>query len=153
MSLQDLRSKTSRHKRSKRVGRGVGSGRGVFSGRGCKGQLARSGGHKHPGFEGGQTPYIRRMPKSKGFTNPNYVEYQTLNVEDLNVFENDAVITAKELKEKRLIGSVHRPIKLLGNGNLEKSLTIEVQKASKSAITKIESSKGKVKLLTKEPNA
>lgn len=152
MSLQNLRSKTGRYK-SKRVGRGIGSGRGVFSGRGCKGQLSRSGGRRHPGFEGGQTPFIRRMPKSKGFTNPNYVEYQTLNVDDLNVFENGAEVTAKELREKRLIGSVHRPIKLLGDGNLEKSLTITVNKASKSAIAKIESSKGKVKLLTKEQNA
>ena len=148
MSLLELKNKVGRH-RSKRLGRGNGSGCGTFSGRGCKGQLSRSGGHKKPGFEGGQTPYIRRMPKTKGFRNPNEIEYQVLNVEDLNVFENNSEVTAKELKEKRLIGTMNKPVKLLGNGDLEKTLIITVNKASKSAVVKVESSKGKVTLLTK----
>ncbi len=150
MSLQELRSKTGR-KKKKRVGRGNGSGHGTFSCRGMNGQTARSGGRRRPGFEGGQTPYIRRMPKLKGFRNINHIEYQAINVGDLNVFEDNATVDSAALYAKNLISKKNKPVKLLGGkGELEKTLTIIVHKASASAIKKAEAKKCKIELLTKE---
>ena len=148
MPLTDLRSKKS--KTRKRVGRGNGSGAGTYSGRGMKGQSARSGGRRRPGFEGGQTPYLRRMPKLKGFRYPNRVEYQAVNVEALNIFKDKATIKKADLLAKNIISKKNRPTKLLGRGELEKSVTIEVDKASASAIKKVEAKKGKI-LLPKTP--
>jgi len=144
MSLLDLRSKTGNKKR-KRVGRGNASGHGTFCCRGMNGQSARSGGRVRPGFEGGQTPYLRKMPKLRGFKNPNHVEYQVINVGDLNTFEDGAEITKEILLEKNLIGKKTMPVKLLaGKGELEKKLTVKVDKASKAAVEKIEAKGGKV---------
>lgn len=145
MSLTELRSKTGNKKR-KRVGRGNGSGVGTYSRRGMKGQTARAGGRRRPGFEGGQTPYLRKMPKLKGFKNPNYVEYQIINVEDLNIFDDKATVDTAALLEKKLISRKNRPVKLLSSGELEKELTIIVAKASQAAIKKVEEKKGKVQL-------
>lgn len=146
MSLLELSSKTGR-KKSKRLGRGNASGAGTYSGRGMKGQNARSGGPRKPGFEGGQTPYSRKMPKLKGFKNPNRVEYQAVNIGDLNIFDDNETINAEKLYSKNLISKKRNPVKLLaGKGALEKTLTIEVDKASAKAIEMVESKKGKVQL-------
>ena len=148
MSLTELRSKSRKYK--KRIGRGNGSGTGTYSGRGVKGQKARTGGRRRPGFEGGQTPYLRKMPKLKGFKNPNYVDYQIVNVGDLNIFESGATIKKEDLLAKNLISKKTKPIKLLaGKGALEKTLTIEVDKASASAMKVVEAKKGQVQLLKK----
>ena len=93
MNLQTLKSKKGARHRRKRVGRGNGSGMGTFSTRGMNGQNARSGGNRRPGFEGGQTPFIKRMPKLKGFKNPNYIDYQVINVKDLNEIDAKGKIT------------------------------------------------------------
>lgn len=146
MSLTELRSNVKRSK--KRVGRGNGSGAGTYSGRGMKGQSSRAGGRRRPGFEGGQTPYLRKMPKLKGFRNPNRIEYFALNVGDLNIFDDNATVTKEELYKKNLIPKKTSPVKLLaGKGDLEKTLTIEgIEKASAQAIKKVEAKKGKVNL-------
>ena len=147
MTLTDLQSKTGT-KKNKRVGRGNASGHGTYSCRGMNGQSARTGGRRRPGFEGGQTPYLRRMPKLKGFTNPNAVTYQPVNVGLLNIFDDNSEVTSKELREKNLISKINEPIKLLaGKGELEKTLTITVDKASLEAIKKVEAKKGKVNIL------
>ena len=115
-----------------------------------KGQSSRAGGKRRPGFEGGQTPYLRRMPKLKGFKNPNYVQYSAVNVGKLNIFDDKATIKKADLLAKNLISKKSQPVKLLGGkGTLEKTLTIEVDKACASAIKAVESKKGKV-ILPKE---
>lgn len=151
MTLTDLRSKNGK-KAKKRVGRGNGSGHGTFSCRGVKGQSARAGGRRRPGFEGGQTPYLRKMPKLKGFTNPNYVEYQVVNIGSLNVFDDNANVDKKALKAKGLISKTSMPVKLLaGKADLEKTLTITVEKASATAIEKVQAKKGKVEIIPEKP--
>lgn len=148
MSLTTLKS--SNKKSRKRVGRGNGSGHGTYSTRGMKGQTARSGGRRRPGFEGGQTPYIRKMPKLKGFTNPNHVDFQPVNIGMLNDFEANATVDIDALYAKKLISKKSQPVKLLaGKGELEKTLNIKVHKASKAAIEAVESKKGTVELISK----
>lgn len=149
MSLKDLKSNVKKDK--KRVGRGNGSGRGTFSGRGCKGQKSRSGGLRRPGFEGGQTPYAMRMPKLRGFRNPNHINYQVVNLDKLNIFEENAIIKKEDLLAKNIISKKSLPVKLLARGEIEKALTIEVDKASQEAIKKIEDKKGKVIILKLSP--
>ena len=147
MTLKQLKSSNSKSK--KRVGRGNGSGHGTYSCRGMKGQNARSGGKRRPGFEGGQTPFIQRMPKLKGFTNPNQVEYQPVNIGQLNSFDDNAVVDVEALYANNLISKKNRPVKLLaGKGELEKTLTIKVHKASATAVKAVEAKNGKVELLT-----
>ena len=146
MKLLELSSKTGKKKR-KRVGRGNASGHGTYSARGMKGQSSRTGGRRRPGFEGGQTPYLRRMPKLKGFKNPNYQDYQVVNVEDLNDFKENETVDLDALLAKNLISKKNVPVKLLGQGELEKKLTVIVHKASKSAADKIEKKGGKLELL------
>lgn len=148
MSLLELRSKSGR-KAKKRVGRGNASGHGTYSCRGMKGQSARSGGKRKAGFEGGQTSLLRRMPKLKGFKNPNRVEFQVVNVADLNVFDDKATVDLAALLEKNLVSKKTRPVKLLAGGELEKTLTIKVDKASQEAIKKVEAKKGTVELTAK----
>ncbi len=143
MRLHKLQS--SKRKLKKRRGRGNGSGRGTFSGRGCKGQKARSGGGVRPGFEGGQTPFMRKMPKLKGFTSPNKVRYQILNVRQLNILKDGTKVTKKELLKQGLIASSDKPVKILSQGELTKKLTVE--NVSKEALKKIKNAGGKVKSL------
>ncbi|MEK7547569.1 MAG: 50S ribosomal protein L15 [Patescibacteria group bacterium] len=147
MSLLNLSSKLGR-KHKKTLGRGNGSGHGTYSGKGIKGQKARNGGTLRPGFEGGQTPMLRKMPKLKGFKNPNYMTYQVVNVGKLNIFEENAKITRETLFEKKLIPKKNKPVKLLGDGELTKTFEITVDKASKEAIKKIAAAKGKLTLLS-----
>ncbi len=128
----------ARHTR-KRVGRGIGSGLGKTSGRGENGQNSRSGGGTRPGFEGGQLPWFQRLPK-RGFKNINRKEYAIVNLSDLNLFEDGSVVTVEELYAKGLVKKVFDGVKVLGNGQLEKKLTVKANKFSQSAkeaITKI----------------
>ena len=131
----------------KRVGRGIGSGLGKTSGKGHKGQNARSGGGVRPGFEGGQLPLFRRLPK-RGFSNYEFkIRYATVNVEDLEVFEENTVVTIDLLKEKGLIKKELDGLKILGNGNLTKKLTVRADKFTNSAKAKIENIGGKTEVI------
>lgn len=144
MQLHELKPKFGSRHRKIRVGRGDGSKRGTYSGRGGKGQTARTGGVRRPGFEGGQTPLIRRMPKLGGFKNVNRVEYAVVNVGDFEKhFKEGDTVNRETLQEKGLIRS-SKPIKILGNGELKISLNVKVEKVSASAKEKIEKAKGKI---------
>ncbi|WP_294729927.1 50S ribosomal protein L15 [uncultured Faecalibaculum sp.] len=145
MKLHEMKSLAPRTAR-KRVGRGPGSGLGKTSGRGQKGQNARSGGGVRPGFEGGQTPLARRLPK-RGFTNINRKEYAVVNVEDLNRFEDGTTVTPALLKETGLVRKELNGVKILGNGELTKKLNVTAAKFSKSAVEAIEKAGGKAEVL------
>ena len=147
MQLHDLKPNAgSTHKR-KRVGRGNSSGGGTTAGRGQNGQGSRSGGTKGAGFEGGQTPLAMRLPKLPGFKNPRRIEYTAVNVSTLELkFENDAVVDGAALKAAGIIKKEFEPVKVLGNGDLTKKLTVQVDKVSASAQAKIEAAGGKVEL-------
>lgn len=136
--LNNLKSNTP-HKARKRVGRGIGSGTGKTSGRGHKGQNARSGGGVRPGFEGGQLPLFQSLPK-RGFTNINKVYFQVVNVDRLNVFKDGDLVDAKSLKKQGLVKTEKDLIKILGNGKLERKLTIKANKFSKGALEAIKKS-------------
>lgn len=147
MKLHNLHPNPGSTKTPKRVGRGPGSGLGKTSGKGEKGQNARSGGGVRPGFEGGQTPLFRRLPK-RGFSNaPFKTVYAIINLSDLNRFEDGAVITPELLKEMGLIKQQLNGIKVLGNGTLEKKLHVRAHKFSDTAIAKIEKLGGKAEVI------
>ena len=145
MELKDLKpAEGSRHSR-KRVGRGNGSGYGKTAGRGLNGQKSRAGGGKRPGFEGGQTPLAMRLPKLPGFRNINRVEYLPVNVSRLEEkFEAGEVVNGESLKAKGIIKHEDALVKVLGDGELTKALTVSVDKVSASAKAKIEGAGGKV---------
>ena len=145
MNLHDLSPAVGSKKRKKRVGRGMSSGSGKTSGKGHKGQNARSGGGVRPGFEGGQMPIQRRIPK-RGFNNIFKKRYATINVKDLETFNNDEEINISVLLEKGIVKKKHCGLKVLGNGELTKKLNITAVKFSKTAIEKIEAAGGKVSL-------
>ena len=137
MKLHELERNIGATHAKKRVGRGSGSGLGKTSGRGQKGQKARSGGSINPVFEGGQLPLYRRIPK-RGFTNAKFkTVYAVINLSDLNVFEDGTVVTPALLKDTGLVKNQLDGIKVLGNGKLEKKLTIQANKFSASALEKI----------------
>ena len=143
MKLHSIEQPTGAVRVSKRVGRGTSSGTGKTSGKGHKGQNARSGGGVRPGFEGGQLPLFRRLPK-RGFSNaPFKTEYATINVSDLDKFEDGAVVTAELLKEMGIVKNQLAGIKVLGNGELTKKLTVKANKFSATAVEKIEKMGGK----------
>ena len=145
MELKDLKpAEGSRHSR-KRVGRGNGSGYGKTAGRGLNGQKSRAGGGKRPGFEGGQTPLAMRLPKLPGFRNINRVEYLPVNVSRLEEkFEAGEVVNGESFKAKGIIKHEDALVKVLGDGELTKALTVSVDKVSASAKAKIEAAGGKV---------
>ena len=145
MKLHELGPAAGSTTAPKRLGRGVGSGLGKTSGKGHKGAKARSGGGKRPGFEGGQMPLYRRVPK-KGFTNIFRTEYATVNVGQLEAFDNGAVVTAAMLKEAKIIRKTREGVKVLGNGELTKKLTVEAAKFTASAKEKIEALGGKAEV-------
>lgn len=147
MKLHELQKNIGATHAKKRVGRGSGSGLGKTSGRGQKGQKARSGGSINPVFEGGQLPLYRRIPK-RGFTNAKFkTVYAVINVADLNVFEDGTVVTPALLKETGLVKNQLDGIKVLGNGNLEKKLTIQANKFSASALEKIKEAGSKAEVI------
>lgn len=146
MKLHELQYTEGARKTRKRVGRGTSSGTGKTSGRGQKGQGARSGGGKKPGFEGGQTPLFMRLPK-RGFTNFNKLEYAIVNLDQLNTFEAGTVVCPKALKEAGLIKKELDGVKVLGNGTLEKAITVKAHKFSKSALAAIEAAGGKTEVI------
>ncbi|MGM9948437.1 50S ribosomal protein L15 [Floccifex sp.] len=145
MKLHTMSSTAPRQNRN-RVGRGPGSGNGKTSGRGQKGQNSRSGGGVRLGFEGGQTPLARRLPK-RGFTNFNRKEYAIVNVETLNRFEDNTVVNAALLLETGIIKKELSGLKVLGNGELTKNLTVQAAKFSKSAQEAIEKAGGKAEVI------
>ena len=145
MKLSELSPAAGSTQVAKRKGRGHGTGNGKTAGRGHKGQKARSGGGVRVGFEGGQMPLYRRVPK-KGFTNIFRTEYATVNVGQLEVFENGTVVTAAMLKEAKIIKKTLDGVKVLGNGELTKKLTVEAAKFTASAKEKIEALGGKAEV-------
>jgi len=146
VKLEEIKSPPGANKSPKRVGRGIGSGHGKTSTRGHKGQKARSGGKVRPGFEGGQMPLQRRIPK-RGFTNIFKQRWSIVNVKDLNIFEEGTVVTIDMLKQAGLIRKNDLPVKLLGDGEVEKQLTVQVHKASHQAEDKIMAKGGKIEVI------
>ena len=146
MNLHELSPAEGANKSSKRIGRGHGSGWGKTAGKGHKGQKARSGGGIRPGFEGGQMPLQRRIPK-RGFNNIFAKKIVSINVSALEVFEDGAEVTAQALAEKGIVKKANDGIKILGNGNLTKKLTVKVAAFSESAKQKIEAAGGKAEVI------
>jgi large subunit ribosomal protein L15 len=146
MNLHDLTPARGAKKRRKRIGRGPGSGHGKTATKGHKGLLARSGGGKRPGFEGGQMPLIRRLPKF-GFVNNFRTEYSIVNVSSFQDWNGSGTITPQAMVDAGLVKRKTLPIKILGNGELKKSLVIQAHKFSKSAEAKIQSAGGRVEVI------
>ncbi len=146
MKLNDIRPAEGHRKVAKRKGRGIGSGNGKTGGRGHKGQGARSGGGVRPGFEGGQLPLFRRLPK-RGFKNFFAVKFAEVNVEELELFENGTVVTPDVLKAVGIIKKEYDGVKILGRGELTKKLTVKAAKFSKSAEEKITSAQGSIEVI------
>lgn len=146
MKLHEMKYTEGARRNSKRIGRGQGSGHGKTAGKGNKGQNARSGGGVALGFEGGQTPIWRRLPK-RGFTNFTRKEYSIVNVELLNRFEEGAEVTPELLKQAGLVRKELDGIKILGVGELQKKLTVKANKFSKSAVEAIEKAGGKAEVI------
>ena len=126
----------------KRVGRGDGSGNGTYSGRGCKGQKSRAGYKMRPGFEGGQLPLIKRLPRKRGFTNIFRTEYSTVSVGTLSTFDSGSEVTPEKLIAAGIIKSLKNPIKILADGDIKHPLTVKANKFSASAKAKIEAAGG-----------
>ncbi len=145
MRLHDLKPAEGSRTAPKRLGRGTGSGLGKTSGKGHKGAKARSGGGKGPGFEGGQMPLIRRVPK-RGFTNIFKTVYATVNVGSLEIFENGTVVDVNALKEAGLVKKTYNGIKILAKGDLTRKLTVKADKFSAAAKEKIEALGGKAEV-------
>lgn len=146
MDLSNLKPAIGSTKNRKRLGRGPGSGLGKTSGKGHKGQNSRSGGGVKPGFEGGQMPLQRRLPK-RGFTAMSKKEYALVKVRELDLFEENSVIDLEALGKAGLVGRLQDGVKILGDGELTKSLTVKAHKFSKSAVQKIEAAGGKIEVL------
>ena len=146
MKLHELRAVPGATKAPKRKGRGTATGQGKTAGRGMNGQKSRSGGGVRPGFEGGQMPLYRRLPK-RGFTCRNSKEIVGINVAALNIFDNDAVVDLQALIESGLVKNPRDGVKILGVGQLEKKLTVKINYFSKSAIEKIEAAGGKAEVI------
>lgn len=146
MNIYELKPAPGSKKKRKRVGRGIGSGHGKTSTRGQGGQWSRSGGGVRPGFEGGQMPLSRRLPK-RGFTNIFAKEYATVNVSELNVLEDGTEVTVELLKEKRIIRKTFDGLKVLGNGEITKKLTVKAAKFTAKAAEKIAAAGGTAEVI------
>lgn len=147
MKLHELRAPEGSRHSQKRKGRGNGSGLGKTSGRGMNGQNSRSGGGVRLGFEGGQMPLYRRLPK-RGFNNMRFAKhFVTINVDALNRFEDGTVVTPEVLKNAKLVKQVTDGVKILGDGELTKNITVKAQKFTKSAVEKIEAAGGKAEVI------
>lgn len=145
MNLHNLKSTPGSTHHKKRLGRGIGSGTGKTAGKGTKGQNSRSGGGTRPGFEGGQTPWFKRIPK-RGFTNHFRKEYACVNVSELNRYAEGTVVTKELLLQDRLIRKELSGLKVLGNGELSVKLTVKADKFTKSALEKIQAVGGSVEV-------
>lgn len=143
MRLNELSPASGSKRKRKRVGRGDGSGHGTYSGRGCKGQKSRSGGGVRPGFEGGQLPLIKRLPRKRGFTNIFRIEYSVVNLGKLNTFDPGSEVTPEKLVARGIVKSLRYPIKVLAGGDLDRPLVIKVNRFSAAARAKIEAAGGK----------
>jgi len=146
MDLSNLQPAFGSHRNRKRIGRGHGSGTGKTAGKGHKGQKARSGGSVKAGFEGGQMPLQRRLPK-RGFKSLHHIEYAVINLRDLELFEAGSVVDIEALGKAGLIGQLKDGVKVLGDGELSKALTVKAHKFSKSAEAKIAAAGGSVEVL------
>ncbi|MEW6586809.1 MAG: 50S ribosomal protein L15 [Nitrospirota bacterium] len=146
MKLEDLKAATGSRSRTKRVGRGIGSGHGKTACKGHKGQKARSGGTKGPGFEGGQMPLQRRLPK-RGFKNPFSIEYAVINLKDINKITGLDVVTPEVLIERGIVKDLKHGIKVLGEGEITRPLTVKADAFSASAVSKIAAAGGKAEVL------
>ena len=146
MRIHELKKPEGSTKAPKRIGRGQGTGQGTTAGRGMNGQNSRSGGGVRLGFEGGQMPLYRRLPK-RGFNNKWAKEYAEVNIKDLNKFDDGATVDAAALIEKGIVKKALDGVKVLGNGELEKKLTVKAAKFSKSAAEKIEKAGGKAEVI------
>ncbi|MBK9946083.1 MAG: 50S ribosomal protein L15 [Nitrospira sp.] len=146
MNLHNLSPAPGSKKRRKRIGRGPGSGHGKTATKGHKGILARSGGGKRPGFEGGQMPLVRRLPKF-GFTNPSRIEYSIVNLKSFEQWTGEGTVTPQAMVDAGLVKRKRLPIKILGVGELKKSLVVQAHKFSKSAEAKIQAAGGRVEVI------
>jgi large subunit ribosomal protein L15 len=150
LTIDDLRPNEGARKESRRLGRGHGSGRGKTAGRGTKGQNSRSGGGVRPGFEGGQLPIQQRMPYKRGFKNIWRTQWETVNISQLAELDVDGAITPEVLVEAGLVRSTRFPVKILGVGELENSLTVRAHGFSKGAKALIENAGGTVEILERD---
>lgn len=144
MRQNELASPPGARRKGKRLGRGFGSGRGKTAGKGTKGQKARAGFSMRAGFEGGQLPLTKRLPEKRGFTNIFRTEYEPVNVARLNIFEPGSEVTPQRLAEVRLVRSPRKPVKILGDGELQNPLTVKANRFSEVARRKIEAAGGTV---------
>ena len=144
MRLDELSSAPGSKKSRKRVGRGDGSGYGTYSGRGVKGQKSRAGFKMRPGFEGGQLPLIKRLPRKRGFVNIFRTEYSVINLNKLNIFESGSEVTPEKLVAAGLVKSLRNPIKILAEGDINHPITVKAHKFSTAAKAKIEAVGGRV---------
>jgi len=142
--LETISASPGSRKARKRVGRGDGSGHGTYSGRGCKGQKSRAGYRMKPGFEGGQLPLIKRLPRKRGFTNIFRIEYSVVNLARLNVFEPESEVDPEKLVTAGIVKSLRRPVKVLGEGDIDRPLSVKAHKFSAAARAKIEAAGGTV---------
>ena len=150
MQLHELSPHPKAKRQAKRVGRGTGSGLGTTCGKGTKGQWARTGGGVKPGFEGGQMPLIRRLPK-RGFTNNFSKEYSCVNVDAFNIFKKGEVITAEVLKERGILSKIEEyGLKVLGDGEIKVAVTVKAAAFTKGAMDKIQKAGGKCEIVTNE---
>ena len=147
MKLHDLKPRKGARKDRKRVGRGISAGQGKTAGRGMKGQGARAGSGGKLYRQGGNLPFFRRLPFKRGFTNRNRQDWQEINLENLGDFEAGATVTPEDLQARGLVADQETPIVLLGRGDVEAALTIQVHRISKGALAKIEAAGGSVELL------
>ena len=151
--LDTLSPAPGSRKDKKRVGRGDGSRKGSFSGRGCKGQKSRSGFRMKPGFEGGQLPIIKRLPSQRGFNNIFKTEYDVVNVGQLSVFEAETEVDIVKLMTVGLVKTGQKPVKILGEGEIDRPLTVKAEKFSATAKAKIEAAGGKIEEVANEASA
>ena len=153
MRQDNLTPAPGSRKDRKRVGRGNGSGHGTYSGRGCKGQKARAGCKMRPGFEGGQLPLIKRLPRKRGFVNIFRTEYSIVNLGSLSIFEAGSEVTPAELVAAGVVKSFRQPIKILAGGDIDRPLTVRANGFSAAARAKIEAAGGKAEEVGFEPEA
>ena len=147
MEQYDLKPPVGAKKKRKRIGRGDGSGHGTYSGRGIKGQKSRAGGGVRPSFEGGQLPLVKRLPRVRGFTNIFKTEYSVVNIKKLGVFDPNTEVTPQTLHEAGIIKSLKKPVKILGDGEIDRPLVVKAHKFTAVAGEKIAAAGGRVEVI------